>query len=714
MKKLFKFLTVVLITTKVFAQDIGDQLGGGIIYHINHTENGRIFHIVSLSDLHQEQFPEYDGQGFLFSYQDAYNICSNLGEGDQNWRPIYLDQYQQMSNVRDILILNNMFTDFSDEDNYWSEVFFENFQLYNIDGNNKLVYSFNDGHHELANPNNLYRVRCYKKIWDYEIFTSIGEDEQVAVIVEEEKHDDLKNPFMNPQEAKNKFNNFCYNEILRDVVLGDNNQEGYSYTSCHRIPIPTGCTDETAINFNAQATMDDSSCLYQRTIKVAGCTDVTATNYTAQATTDDGSCHYHRNFVPIEDLRLLEEQISGCTDSLACNFNGQATIKDDSCIYPIHSTSSVTACDSFTWQGQTVTSTQDLTYTYNDSSACGVHTLKVTINHPSSECDVCEEGVYVDHGAILDCHGNCAPQSWLGDESCDDGSFTSGGHSIYFNCEAFDYDAGDCCPEGEVADCHGNCAPETWLSDGYCDDGSYESRGEFIYFNCEAFNNDQGDCESIETTMMYNVEVSMHDSYGDGWNGNRYEIVNSWGIPVAQGELSSGSSSTDHWTLPADCYEMNVGGGTWQEEVSWHVVVSHPDVGTSIMQGAIGNAIGNFDVSVGLGDCTSDEWNAMMDWGRLEADASTQKEEVLELEDALELSAYYDAFIHLVSIEAENYGSQKLNYQLYDVLGHLIDENQLKGALTQFKISHLSKAIYMLKVNTAEKETLKTFKIVKN
>jgi len=86
----------------------------------------------------------------------------------------------------------------------------------------------------------------------------------------------------------------------------------------------------------------------------------------------------------------------------------------------------------------------------------------------------------------------------------------------------------------------------------------------------------------------------------------------------------------------------------------------------------------------------------------------------LELEDALELSAYYDALTHLVSIEAENYGSQKLNYQLYDVLGHLIDENQLKGALTQVKISHLSKAIYMLKVNTAEKETLKTFKIVKN
>jgi hypothetical protein len=142
--------------------------------------------------------------------------------------------------------------------------------------------------------------------------------------------------------------------------------------------------------------------------------------------------------------------------------------------------------------------------------------------------------------------------------------------------------------------------------------------------------------------------------------------------------------------------------------------VSHPDAGTSIMQGAIGNAIGNFDVSVASGDCTSDEWNAMMDWGRLEADPSTQQEEVLELEDALELSAYYDALTHLVSIETENYGSQKLNYQLYDVLGHLIDENQLTGVLTNINMSQFPEAVYVLKVNTIEKGTLKTFKIVKN
>ena len=73
MKKLYKLLTVVLITTNCFAQqyEVGQRLDGGIIFNRVLNEVGYEYHIVSLSDLHHDQYPEYEGEGFLFSYQDA-------------------------------------------------------------------------------------------------------------------------------------------------------------------------------------------------------------------------------------------------------------------------------------------------------------------------------------------------------------------------------------------------------------------------------------------------------------------------------------------------------------------------------------------------------------------------------------------------------------------------------------------------------------------
>ena len=57
-------------------------------------------------------------------------------------------------------------------------------------------------------------------------------------------------------------------------------------------------------------------------------------------------------------------------------------------------------------------------------------------------------------------------------------------------CEDLQWDLGDCdeidygCPEGQLEDCNGNCAPDSWLGDGFCDDGSYSYNGNDIFFNC--------------------------------------------------------------------------------------------------------------------------------------------------------------------------------------------------------------------------------------
>ena len=60
---------------------------------------------------------------------------------------------------------------------------------------------------------------------------------------------------------------------------------------CNYPAILFGCTDPTAFNYYAHASLDDGSCCY------AGCMDPLATNYDPNACNDDGSCAYGGSYV---------------------------------------------------------------------------------------------------------------------------------------------------------------------------------------------------------------------------------------------------------------------------------------------------------------------------------------------------------------------------------------------------------------------------------
>ena len=139
--------------------------------------------------------------------------------------------------------------------------------------------------------------------------------------------------------------------------------------------------------------------------------------------------------------------------------------------------------------------------------------MNANVDDGSCEFNDCNTQYYLDNYGemVLDCDGNCAPLSWIADGFCDDGAYgiyDEEGNVVPVNlwCEEFNFDEGDCevipgeCTPGLIEDCNGICAPEQWLGDGFCDDGSYSYNGNPIFFNCEEFNNDEGDCDVMGRT----------------------------------------------------------------------------------------------------------------------------------------------------------------------------------------------------------------------
>lgn len=84
------------------------------------------------------------------------------------------------------------------------------------------------------------------------------------------------------------------------------------------IEIVVGCMDDTFVEYNEDANIDDGSCA---TLVVEGCTDDTFLEFNPDANTDDGSC-----LTPI---------VEGCTNEDSFNYDAAANVDDGSCVDPL-------------------------------------------------------------------------------------------------------------------------------------------------------------------------------------------------------------------------------------------------------------------------------------------------------------------------------------------------------------------------------------------
>jgi hypothetical protein len=79
----------------------------------------------------------------------------------------------------------------------------------------------------------------------------------------------------------------------------------------------------------------------------------------------------------------------------------------------------------------------------------------------------------------------------------------------------------------------------------------------------------------------------------------------------------------------------------------------------------------------------------------------------------LHYSVYPNPSRDLITLKVENYNNENLSYQLFDLLGNLLESKKLIRSETSISISSLIQASYFLKVTQNNKE-IKTFKIIKN
>ena len=299
---------------------------------------------------------------------------------------------------------------------------------------------------------------------------------------------------------------------------------------------------------------------------------------------------------PFEISITCEDVVYGCMDALACNYNENANVDDpaDPCDFL-----SCLDCDTESWS-----------YCYDNNES-----WSFTLTNPAGGT------------LIVDLAGTTIEQGWdelvITDAASGDVLYNSDADpddSMIIASDAvtvsFTSDASVSCVSGsdffiamdvtcapapsvgcaDSSACNFLTAPD--FADNTLCDFSCNGCTESGAINYDLFASvDDGSC-------CYGawVHVDLFDSFGDGWNGNTYELYLGDVLVATGGEDFTTGVFLHHDICLEDvgCYTIVVGGGSYESEISWMLSSEYG----SVVNGTTEGGAGTF--SVGLGSsCTS-------------------------------------------------------------------------------------------------------------
>ena len=273
------------------------------------------------------------------------------------------------------------------------------------------------------------------------------------------------------------------------------------------IPIPQiipGCTDDSYLEYDPAANVDDGSCA---TLVVEGCIDNTACNYNSLANSDDSSCVFTTGCETCsgetdgtgtivdndadDDGVCDADEIVGCFDDEACNFNVNATdIDNDSCVF-------ATGCD--TCSGETDGTGTIVDNDADDDGVCDADEIAgcqdaTACNYNENATDDDDSCIFVD-GICETCSGETDGTGTIVDNDADDDGVCDADEIA--GCQ----DATACNYNENATDDDDSCI----FVDGICETCSGETDGTGTIVDNDA--DDDGVCDADEIVGCFDDEA---------------------------------------------------------------------------------------------------------------------------------------------------------------------------------------------------------------
>ena len=245
--------------------------------------------------------------------------------------------------------------------------------------------------------------------------------------------------------------------------------------------------------------------------------------------------------------------VNGCTDPAADNYDPAANTDDGSCTYACAGTFATFNYATTSWG-------TEQSFTVSDGAGNVVWSVSGLASNSTADTTVClaDDCYTID---MADSFGD----GWSFGSSLD---VSVGGVSIANGTISG--------PSGQVTFATGSASCAVFG----CTDPTATN------YDASA-TDDDGSC--VYPCTDNEVDFAMFDSYGDGWNGGTYTVTD--GTTTVSGGLTTGSSGVDALCLPDGCYDVTVGGGAWDSEISF-------DFGS-----LVGATAGTYQVAIGAGNC---------------------------------------------------------------------------------------------------------------